>query len=401
MDIYSNYKRSKRTAKGFFEWSKNKKVKLWKGLLALAASSLFLFVLIWQLYPRDISPPDIVYSHRKISHIEGRGFVPGPLNMKKMKTKGCVADGILSDYGSDRENSVALINRSNCMYLHRALETWAAPPDFDEAQRVMEKIDKPGIIYGMFISEAIWKKARYYYSDEKRYFDFSEMCRSGSDNVWGEHTCKPSFKKKEYQEYVRFITRRAMDMGIQSFLFGQIYYQDTPDHSESNIPEIIKEMKDYANEKGIQIAVGAQTGAITDEKYLRFFDYIEGGVGMGDDGKIESGPCWSHLESCWGLLWHENFSKKANNVILHLDWSGLKFDDMSVFARMSQEKRIATLKELHSYFTSRQMGFMMPMMATINKTNGGCYGPKKRFYSADNKYKCKDEDAINAILGKE
>jgi hypothetical protein len=384
---------------GFLNYIKKKQVDVWKGVFVLLLGSAFLVGLIWGFYPKNVHIPDtFIVPHKKIAQNTLRGFVPGPINMKKMKTRGCVADGILSDYGNDTENSVALINRSNCMYLHRALETWAFPPDFDQAQQIIDKIDKPGIIYGMFLSEAIRKNAIYYYPDEKRYFDFSRMCRSGSENAWGEHTCKPDLNKKEYRKYIEYITQRAMDMGIQSFLFGQIYYQDTANHAESEMPQIIKEMEDYANEKGIQIVIGAQTGAITDEKYLRLFDYIEGGVGIGDDGKIENGPCWSHLESCWGLLWHENFSKKANNVILHLDWSGLKFDDMSVFARMDQEKRIATLKELHSYFNSRDMGFMMPMMATINKTNGGCYGPKKRFYSADNKYQCKDEDAINAIL---
>jgi len=44
------------------------------------------------------------------------------------------------------------------------------------------------------------------------------------------------------------------------------------------------------------------------------------------------------------------------------------------------------------------MGFLMPMMATINKTNEGCYGPKKRFYSASNVYTCRDEEVINSIL---
>jgi predicted NAD-dependent protein-ADP-ribosyltransferase YbiA (DUF1768 family) len=71
---------------------------------------------------------------------------------------------------------------------------------------------------------------------------------------------------------------------------------------------------------------------------------------------------------------------------------------MSVFARMDKEEREKTLRYLYGYFTSRNMGFLMPMMATLNKQNGGCYGPKKRFYSAHNKYSCQDEDVINKIL---
>jgi hypothetical protein len=164
-------------------------------------------------------------------------------------------------------------------------------------------------------------------------------------------------------------------------------------------------MRSYAKKKNIQIAIGAQTNDIQDEEYLRRFDYIEGGVGINTDGDIQNGPCHTRWwekpgDWCWALLWNDQFAKKANNVFLHLDWSGLKYDDMGVFSRMNQEKRLSTLKNLHSYFNSKDMGFMMPFLATINRENGGCYGPKKRFYSPSNKYKCKDEDAINAILRK-
>jgi hypothetical protein len=35
----------------------------------------------------------------------------------------------------------------------------------------------------------------------------------------------------------------------------------------------------------------------------------------------------------------------------------------------------------------------------LDTTNGGCYGPKKRFYSPSDAYSCKDEKAISRILG--
>ena len=229
-------------------------------------------------------------------------------------------------------------------------------------------------------------------------FDFSEMCRDNSENVWGEHTCKPNVGEKEYREYLKHITHEAMDIGIQSFLFGQVYFQDSSDLDKSKMKKVLDEMRSYAKEKGIEIVIGAQTGNITDEKYLKMFDYIEGGVGIGEDGVIENGPCWSHLQSCWALLWHEKYASKANNVLLHLDWSGLLFDDMSVYARMNKTKRTETLKYLYNYFVSKDMGFLMPMMATLNKDNGGCYGSKRRSYSASNKYTCQDEGIINSLL---
>ncbi len=305
---------------------------------------------------------------------------------------------MLSEYGGNTESMTKLINRSECYYLHRALETWNAVPDFDKAEAIMEKVKKEPIMYGMFIAEALKDNADYDYSDKDRKFDFSRMCRDGTEGQWGFHTCIPDMEKPEYRRYVLYITQQAMDIGIQSFLFGQVFLQDDPDPAKTQMPGIVREMRQYAKKKGIQIVIGAQTNSITDEKYLKLFDYIEGGVGIDSSGNIEDGPCFSRISGCWALLWNENYSSKANNVFLHLDWSGLRYDDMSTFARMNHETRIRTLKNLYQYFTSQNMGFMMPMLATINKTIGGCHGPMKRFYSPDDKYSCNDENEINAIL---
>ncbi|PJA87899.1 MAG: hypothetical protein CO140_01780, partial [Candidatus Moranbacteria bacterium CG_4_9_14_3_um_filter_40_7] len=204
--------------------------------------------------------------------------------------------------------------------------------------------------------------------DEERYFDFRKMCRKGSTGAWGFRTCKPSFEKEEYRSYLRYITREAMDIGIQSFLFGQIFLQES-NGPDSIAPEIVKEMRDYAKEKNLQIFIGAQTNNITSENYLKIFDYIEGGVGIDSEGNIEDGPCLSKRGSCWALLWHENFASKANNVFLHLDWSGIKSDDMDIFARMDAKTRAKTLENLYKYFTEKNMAFLMPYFAVLDKTN--------------------------------
>jgi hypothetical protein len=99
-------------------------------------------------------------------------------------------------------------------------------------------------------------------------------------------------------------------------------------------------------------------------------------------------------------LWNDRFKSKANNVLVNLDWSGLTWDDMGIFTRMDQDQRIATLKSLYQKFTSQNVGFMMPFLAVINHDNGGCYGPNKNFYAPSDKFKCKDETAINAIMNK-
>lgn len=327
---------------------------------------------------------------------------PAP-SMERMKKQGCVADGFLSGYGGDINSSIALINRSRCYYLHRALETWLRPPDFELARKIQNKVTRPNTVYGMFIAEAIDTKANYYYPAEKRDFNFSDMCRSGSKNFWGEHTCKPSLEREEYRKYVQYIAEQAMDMGIQSFLFGQVFYQDASDLSQSRMPQVIQDMREYADFRGMKIVIGAQTNDITDEKYLRFFDYIEGGVGLRGDGSVENGACFSRWwqkpgDWCWALLWHPNFAQKANNVFVHFDWSGKLGDDMSVFTRMDKNTRDTTLRNLYTSFTNQNTGFLMPILATLYKENGGCAGPKKRFYSASNKYSCQDEDIINSIL---
>ncbi|MDO8565898.1 MAG: hypothetical protein Q7S04_01790 [Candidatus Moranbacteria bacterium] len=338
---------------------------------------------------------------------EGLPVLPAPAapQMERMKSQGCVADGFLSGYGGDVNSSIALINRSKCYYLHRALETWLRPPDFKLAGKIQRKVTKPNTVYGMFIAEAIDTNANYYYPAEQRDFDFDAMCRSGSKNFWGEHTCKPTLEREEYRKYVQYIAEQAMNMGIQSFLFGEVFYQDASDLSQSRMPQVIQSMREYADFRGMKILVGAQTNDIVNENYLRLFDYIEGGVGLQSDGSVEDGPCFSRWyekpgDFCWALLWHSNFLSKANNVFVHFDWSGKGGDDMSVFTRMDKDTRAATMRRLHTSFTSRNIGFLMPLLATLYKDNGGCEGPKKRFYSASNKYSCQDEDVINSILGK-
>jgi hypothetical protein len=257
-------------------------------------------------------------------------------------------------------------------------------------------MEKKDLVYGMFIAEAIDFRAHYINENTGKEFDFRQMCRDGSNNVWGEGSCKPTFASEKYREYVQYITQRAIDSGVQSFTFGQIYMQEGS--KKDYAPKIISKMRSYAKEKGVDIVIGAQTGSISDPNYLKLFDYIEGGVGLSSNGEVEDGPCFSGRGSCWALLWHDNFASKAKNVLLHLDWTGIPSDDLDVFARMDDEKRAQTLKNLYEKFSKKNMGFLMPYFGVLYKDNGGCHGPKKRFYSPDNTYSCKDENIINDIL---
>jgi hypothetical protein len=316
--------------------------------------------------------------------------------MEQIKIKGCVADGVLTGYGGDAASEVSLLERSQCVYLHRAIETWTVPPNFSLIRDNLSKMYKK-YIYGMFLAEAIGVNSHYFYPAENRLFDFSQMCLPGSLGFWGDGTCKANMSSTEYQKYIIFITRQAIDLGIQSFMFGQVNFQDPG----LVAPKVMDEMRSYARSKGKTIVIGAQTNAIDDADYLKAFDYIEGGVGIDDEGKIQKGPCLVGSYgngSCWALLWNEKFAAKANNVLLHLDWSGLSYDDMSRFARMKPETRAETLKSLYQSFSAKKMGFLMPYFAVLYDKNGGCYGPSPGFYSPDRKYSCNDEAIINNIM---
>lgn len=325
---------------------------------------------------------------------------PPPPSMERMKREGCIVDGLLSGYG-DENASIALVQRLPCYSLHRALETWLEPPDLKKAETVMEKVDKPVAVWGMFLAEAIEVTDEYYYADEKRLFRFRDMCRPDTKNRWGEHTCVPFTKRKEYRRYVEYITRQAMDVGVQNFMFGQLWLQD--DARDTRMPEIIEQMREDARERGMEIVIGAQTNDIDDSEYLKMFDYIEGGVGLRSDGSVEGGPCFSRWwkkegDWCWALLWNDRFRTQAKNVWVHLDWSGRRGDDMSTFARMNVSRREETLQRLHQEMLSRDVGFLLPVMTALPTNNGGCYGELERFYSASNKFGCKDEEGVAKIL---
>jgi len=322
---------------------------------------------------------------------------PPPVDMNRLKMQGCVADGLLTEYNPDQGEFIGLINRSNCYYLHRAVETWREPPDFQVIEKNMAQIAKPDVVYGMFLAEAISTAADYKNEETGHIFDFGQMCHNDTLNDWGEHTCKPTFSSAEYRDYLEYITHKAIDLGVQSFTFGQIQLQESS--MRNYAPQIVKDIRAYAKEKNVDVVIGAQTGNITDAKYLAIFDYIEGGVGIDSNGDVENGPCLSKRGSCWALLWNKAYASKAKNVLLHLDWTGIPSDDLDIFARMSAPGRAATLQNLYGFFKQKNMGFLMPYFGVLYKNNGGCFGPKKRFYSPSDAYSCRDEDAISRILG--
>lgn len=328
--------------------------------------------------------------------------------MTRMKTKGCVADGLLTGYGGAFSDKVRMLKNSQCDFLHRSIETWNKPPDFEAIKKNMEVIKKETdkkFIYSLFIAESINVKSEYFAKTHK--FDFSKMCQEGTQGDWGPDTCKPSLSKSEYKHYVKYITEQAIDLGVQDIVFGQIYYQDDNWEKEPRIKEVVEDIRKYAASKGREIAIGAQTNTIDDEKYLKNFDYITGGIGQDPEtGYIEdSGPCWSYYQKkhnyCWAMMWNKKYMSKANNVLVYLDWNNDSYDDMNRFAKMPQQKRHSFLGNAYDFFFHRNVGFLLPLEAVLDGSGQGCYGAEKNFYSANNTYSCKDEKAINGILARQ
>lgn len=331
--------------------------------------------------------------------------VPPPPNMDRMKREGCVTDGLLSGYGDEKHN-ITMINRLPCYYLHRSIETWLDAPNWEKINKIKSGITRGPVIYNMFIAEAIHTQEKYRDTVKDKKFNFKKMCKSGSNDRWGPRSCVPTLQKASYRRYVTQIMKEAIDNDIQSFLFGQVYMQDARTLKNSHLPEIIAEVRTYAAARGMSIVIGAQTNNITDSGYLQMFDFIEGGVGVNSDGFIEQNACFSRWyknpgDWCWALLWHDDYRSIARNVFVHLDWSGRHGDDMATFVSMDSVTRAATLRRLYNFFINDNIGFMLPVMTALPAEHDGCYGNRPRYYSADNRYKCQDEDVIASILTNE
>lgn len=323
------------------------------------------------------------------------------IDMDRMKRQGCVTDGLLSGYGDEEEN-LELVNRLSCYYMHRAVETWLETPDWREVDLLKSEITRRPVIYGMFIAEAIDTKDDYINTATGEKFDFSDMCKPGTKGQWGKNTCVPDFDEKEYRTYVVQIMKEAIDHDIQAFLFGQVQIQDAKRLEKSDMEDVLEEIRAHAKAQNVDIVIGAQTNNSTDKDYLRLFDFIEGGTGLGADGSIEDGACFErYLEQgwCWGLIWHENYAK-ANNRFVHLDWSGLHDDDMATFVLMDDDQRAIVLENLYTFFTQQDIGFLLPVFTALPNGHDGCHGNKERYYSADEQYSCDDESVIEDILTK-
>jgi hypothetical protein len=142
-----------------------KEIKTVPALVVILILASFAGSLLWikthYYYPEPVSFVAVKKRARKpipIKKIERPK--PQPVSMSRLKNQGCVTDGLLSEYNPERENYIRLMNRSNCYYFHRAVETWMLPPDFETIEYAMGRMSKKDVVYGLCIAEALRANAK-------------------------------------------------------------------------------------------------------------------------------------------------------------------------------------------------------------------------------------------------
>lgn len=354
---------------------------------------------------------------------------PADSLIRDMKEKGCVWSGLITTaepfdswIQSKFDEYIDLLDRSACSYLHRSIETWTDPPNSTKIAENIERIRQATgkeYIHEMMIAEAIpaHNSGTWWFNKEYANFNFPAMCSDCQPVDYGRpNNCIPSLNKPEYRRYVKYITEKAIDNGVQSFMFGQVYLQDERWKTAPVIQEVIAEMRAYALSKDKQIVIGAQTNDIDVGDYLRNFDYITSVTAQDENGNIETdrdchsccppGPiyqCLDPIYQCLALLWGDRFRLPAQNndvaILISLDFGSDVNDEMHKFARMSRESRANFLNSVYSFLKGKDIGFLMPMLVGISPPTGKeCYGSSPYIYSSSNQYTCKDEDVINSIL---
>lgn len=315
--------------------------------------------------------------------------------MSRLKYQSCMFDGLLTDPVEASYDD--LLARSACAALPRAIETWAKPPNFEQIQNRIQQIAVKtahrDFDFGMFIAEAVSLDQRY--ADEYgNAFDFAKMCNPGTVGHWGANTCIPGLMNEEYRRYVLFISKRAIDLGARNILFGQSGHQDPT----QVLPEVVSEIRAYANSKNQTVLIGQQPNGHQPESYLKAFDFIVGPVYVDIDA---SQPCVSgQYPNCQAVLHHPDVVGRAHNVIAEIDWASVVDDDAHKFARKTAAERQAFLIRTVQELRARNVGFNLPFRLWLTGDTSGthCFGPNPWNYSPDKNFGCKDEDVINAIL---
>jgi hypothetical protein len=366
-------------------------------------------------------------------------LVPSEL-IAREKSAGCTADGLLwggTDelFGrsgiadlADYESSVA---KSNCVLLDRSIETWASPPNFDMVQSRINTISSlsggKNFIYSLNIAEDIMPSVDSYYDPlSGRLLNFSAMCVPGSTNAHGQGSdCVPEFRNAEYQQYLKSITQRSMDLGARDFIFGAMDWQDSQNFSapthQANVdtdlwtapafPQIFAAVRAYAFQKGVPITIGCQFEK-SDRNYANYFhlklcDYKYSPLmtsvvdptawGAAQWDNPASAADWSNGD------WNNATITSQTNVLADFEWWGAG-DDITRYIQQPKQERMLFVWNAYNMLHGAGQGLLLPFgEPLIMRVNGAqCSYPSQADgtdpqYSSSDKY-CGDDDEMNAAM---
>lgn len=315
------------------------------------------------------------------------------------KNRSCMFNSIVWPVVEDRANYLTMLNRSRCKHLPRAIELWLQVPVWSAIDLGLSSV-RAGAVgsqasMGVFIAEAI-RTNQNYTTLSGAVLSTGTMCRSGTVGYWGANTCIPDLSNANYRTYVRDVVTRSLQRNVQEFMFGQTQLQDP----YRGLPSLITELRAIAASQGKAILIGGQTNDDSMESYLRSMDYILTGLVQSASGALDYGACIKEKTTfCQANHKHGYFLRKANNVILELDWSSFD-DDIHRFALLSANGReqflVSVARELRALGVGQILPFRIPLSG--GSSPAGCRGFNQYVFSADNRYTCKTEDTNNRIL---
>ena len=321
----------------------------------------------------------------------------------EMKAHGCTWQQLVGDFSGqiDHGDAVSMLGRSNCVYLNRSLETWAHPLDANRLAQSQSDIQNiktatgKNYIFGMFVAESVQSSGLIFDPDENRYLDFSKMCSPYlSGPASGQ--CYPNVDLPDYRSYVRYMTRHAMDLGVQDFIFGSVDQQDTLNfQSGSTFMQIFDEIRAYAKATGKEVTIGAQFNHGPNNSTLginmNYWDYEFAAVWPSADGGLDNEPGNTWYE------WNKPEVTSQTDVLVNLDWWGPN-DMISTYAGWDKVKRGNFAMIAYNTLRGRGQGYLMSYISPVNNQTSTCMGSGAMWYTASNNSPCQDEDYLNSLL---
>jgi hypothetical protein len=267
------------------------------------------------------------------------------------------------------DNYVGLLDRSNCLYVNRAYESYGAVPDFAAISANiahLHAISSREYILGMNVAEVVPLKGPSYYNPfEGRNFSFKAMCKIAPADTAA--SCGASFNNLEYREYVQTIVQQAIDVGFQVFVFGNVGYTDGDvTVATSQLVPILSALRSFGNARGISTAYVAQFPSPSGTfDYLDQFDIIQGAIYMNADGTIPTSFDFNNKDPSQpipGRLWLQPTWFDTSRMVIEYDWFGNLADDTTELAALAKQNGTvdSIVTSHYSFFKNMNIGLWLP-----------------------------------------